>query len=156
MRYVIDKNSHPVYLQLYTKIRDDIVKEVYPYGNKIPSIRCLAEESGVSTITVEHAYALLCDEGYIEPKERSGFVVSFRKSDGFASPSNLIHKHQASHGSEHAHADFPISILSKTMRRVLTDRSDLLLEKSPNLGCTELRYAIKRYLARNRGISVDA
>ena len=41
------------------------------------------------------------------------------------------------------------------MRRVLSDRGDLLLEKSPNLGCTELREAIRRYLARNRGISVE-
>ena len=42
------------------------------------------------------------------------------------------------------------------MRRVLTEHGDLLLEKSPNLGCTELREAIKSYLRRNRGISVDA
>ena len=41
------------------------------------------------------------------------------------------------------------------MRRVLSERGELLLEKSPNLGCTELREAIKRYLARNRGIVVD-
>ena len=30
-----------------------------------------------------------------------------------------------------------------------------MLEKSPNLGCIELREAIRKYLARNRGISVD-
>ena len=30
-----------------------------------------------------------------------------------------------------------------------------MLEKSPNLGCTELREAIKSYLARNRGIEVS-
>ncbi|MBQ3017423.1 MAG: PLP-dependent aminotransferase family protein, partial [Clostridia bacterium] len=49
----------------------------------------------------------------------------------------------------------PLSVLSKTMRKVLTEHGDLLLEKSPNYGCTELREAIKQYLARNRGISVD-
>jgi GntR family transcriptional regulator/MocR family aminotransferase len=41
------------------------------------------------------------------------------------------------------------------MRKVLTEHGDLLLERSPNLGCSELREAIKRYLARNRGIWVD-
>ena len=41
------------------------------------------------------------------------------------------------------------------MRKVLTEHGDLLLEKSPNFGCTELREAIRRYLARNRGITVD-
>ena len=38
----------------------------------------------------------------------------------------------------------------------MTEHGDLLLEKSPNYGCTELREAIKQYLARNRGISVDS
>ena len=37
----------------------------------------------------------------------------------------------------------------------MTEREDLLSEKSPNLGCTELREAIRRYLARNRGMAVD-
>ena len=42
------------------------------------------------------------------------------------------------------------------MRRVMTERGELLLEKSPNSGCPELRQAIARYLARNRGIHADA
>jgi GntR family transcriptional regulator/MocR family aminotransferase len=42
------------------------------------------------------------------------------------------------------------------MRRVLSERGELLLEKSPNLGCEELREAIKSYLRRNRGITVDS
>jgi GntR family transcriptional regulator/MocR family aminotransferase len=41
------------------------------------------------------------------------------------------------------------------MRKVLSERGELLLEKSPNCGCAELREAIRRYLARNRGIRVD-
>ena len=156
MKHIIDQNSRPLYLQLYKYIRDDIIAENYPYNSKIPSKRQLAEETGVSTITVEHAYALLCEEGYIESRERSGFVVIFRKSDGFASSAgqSATHiTHQSDHGTSHY---FPASVLSKTMRKVLTDRGDLMLEKSPNLGCVELRDAIRHYLARNRGISVDA
>jgi GntR family transcriptional regulator/MocR family aminotransferase len=41
------------------------------------------------------------------------------------------------------------------MRKVLTDHGDLLLEKSPNRGCVELREALRHYLARNRGINVE-
>ena len=63
MRYIIDRENRPLYLQLYKQIRDDIINENYVYGGKLPSKRTLAEETGVSTITVEHAYALLCDEG---------------------------------------------------------------------------------------------
>ncbi len=154
MKYIIDKNKRPMYLQLYKQIRDDILSENYPYNTKLPSKRSLAEETGVSTITVEHAYTLLCDEGYVESRERSGFVVIFRKSDGFASSSEQKTNYTAHH-TELELPDFPLSVLSKTMRKVLTDHGDLLLEKSLNCGCIELREAIRHYLARNRGIQVD-
>ena len=82
MKYIIDKEKRPAYLQLYNQIRDDIVSEILQFNSKLPSIRSLADELGISTITVEHAYSLLCDEGYVDSRERSGFVVIFRKSDG--------------------------------------------------------------------------
>ncbi len=154
MKYKIDKENRPIYLQLYKQIRDDIISENYLYNTKLPSKRSLAEETGVSTITVEHAYALLCEEGYVESRERSGFVVVFRKSDGFATSSEQ-HTEHTLHRTELEFPDFPLSVLSKTMRKVLTDHGDLLLEKSPNCGCIELREAIRHYLARNRGINVD-
>ena len=155
MKYVIDKEKRPVYLQLYNQIREGIVNDILRFDSKLPSIRALAEELGISTVTVEHAYALLSDEGYVESRERSGYVISFRKADGFASPAKTTHKYHPATETKHAYPDFPLSVLSKTMRKILTEHGDLLLEKSPNYGCTELREAIKQYLARNRGISVD-
>ena len=154
MKYIIDKEKRPAYLQLYNQIRDDIVSEILQFNSKLPSIRSLADELGISTITVEHAYSLLCDEGYVDSRKRSGFVVIFRKSDGFAASS----EHHTTHIAHHTHQsypDFPLSVLRKTMRRVLTNRGELLLDKSPNCGCLELREAIRHYLARNRGIKVD-
>lgn len=161
MKYTVDKEKGLAYIQLYNQIRSDIIAGNYTYGMKLPSKRSLAEETGVSTITAEHAYALLCDEGYVEARERSGFVVIFRKDDGFAAPSEhrteyLKHRNeQAKNPSDKSQPDFPLSVLSKTMRRVLTEHGDLLLEKSPNCGCIELREAIRHYLARNRGIKVE-
>lgn len=155
MKYIIDKENRPVYLQIYKKIRDDIVAGNYPYNTKLPSKRSLAEETGVSTITVEHAYALLCDEGYVESRERSGYVVIFRRSDGFV----ISGKHYTSslnHHTERVYPGFPLSVISKTMRKVLSEHGEVLLEKSPNCGCIELREAIRHYLARNRGIQVGA
>ncbi len=154
MKYIIDKQNRPVYLQLYKQIRDDIISGNYSYNTKLPSKRSLAEETGVSTITVEHAYALLCDEGYVESRERSGFIVIFRQSDGFAASSEH-HTEHTPHNTERTYPDFPLSVFSKTMRKVLTEHGDLLLEKSPNCGCIELREAIRHYLARNRGIQVE-
>ena len=91
MKYIIDKENRPVYLQIYKQLRDDIIEGAFPYNSKLPSKRLLANEIGVSTITIEHAYALLCDEGYAEARERSGFFVIFRKTDGFASPKDAAH-----------------------------------------------------------------
>ena len=155
MNYTIDPKDRPVYLQLYKMLRDDIISGNYPFGAKLPSKRSLAAETGASVITVEHAYALLCDEGYAEAKERSGYVVIFRKADGFAAVKEQPTERVLS-PSRHSHAHFPLSVLSKTMRRVMTERGELLLEKSPNSGCPELRQAIAQYLARNRGIHADA
>lgn len=154
MKYLINKRKRPVYLQIYKQIRDDIIAENYPYNSKLPSKRSLAEETGVSTITVEHAYALLCDEGYVEARERSGFVVIFRKSDGFAASSEFHTQHSVHH-TKHDYPDFPLSVFQKTMRKVLNEQEERILEKSPNFGCIELRQAIRHYLSRNRGISVD-
>ena len=155
MKYKIDKSLRPVYLQIYKQIKDDIIGGIYPYNTKLPSKRLLADETETSTVTIEHAYALLCDEGYVESRERSGFFVIFRNSDGFALPSPSPTRHIENSFSHHASPDFPFSVLAKTMRSVISDLGEALLEKSQNKGCVELRLAIKQYLSRNRGIRVD-
>lgn len=157
MKYFVNESEKsPVYLQLYRQIRDDIVNEAYPYGSRLPSKRMLADEAGVSTVTVEHTYSLLCDEGYAEARERSGFYVIFRTSDGFAAASDHVstHFHAVNHNADTS-PQFPVSLLTKTMRRVMADYGDALLERSPNSGCVELREAIGLYLERNRGICAD-
>ncbi|MBR6745028.1 MAG: PLP-dependent aminotransferase family protein [Clostridia bacterium] len=157
MKYILLKETTtPAYLQLYRLVRDDIINQIYPYNTKLPSKRLLSDELGVSTVTVEHAYALLCDEGYIESRQRSGFFVIFRKSDGFAASAESHTQHSITVQSDHRYPDFPFSVLGKTMRRVLSDHAEVLFEKSPNAGCGELREAIKKYLIRNRGMNVES
>ena len=153
MKYHIEKDSpQSAYLQLYHQLRGDIVSGVYPNGKKLPSKRLLAEQTGVSVITVEHAYAILCDEGYLEPRERSGYFVSYSAADCFpvAEPDSVRQLPSARDLAD----DFPFSVLAKTMRRVLSEYGESILVKSPNNGCTELRKAIAAYLARCRGINV--
>ena len=157
MNYIVDRTRQtPAYLQLYDRLKADIVKQIYPYGSKLPSRRVMAAETGVSAITVEHTYALLCEEGYLEPRERSGFFVTFRASDGFAASPAPLSPHPLYHDVSHgALPGFPFSVLTRTMRRVISDYGEAILEKPPNAGCQELREAICRYLARNRGIEAD-
>lgn len=149
----INTERSPAYFKIYKQVRDDIIKGLYPYNTKLPSKRSMADRLGVSTVTIEHAYALLCDEGYAEARERSGFLVIFKQSDGFAaaeSASVLPVRSVTGEASQ-----FPFSALAKTMRRVITDEGEGILSRSENTGLSELREAISRYLARSRGIKAS-
>ncbi|MBR3768817.1 MAG: PLP-dependent aminotransferase family protein [Clostridia bacterium] len=154
MKYIISKSeSIPAYLQLYKQVRNDIINLIYPYNTKLPSKRIIADETGVSTVTVEHAYDLLCEEGYIEARERSGYFVIFRTDDGFVLSSQDEPKHIIP-SAQHivAPVEFPFSVLTKTMRNVITNMGESILNRCPNSGSIELRESIQKYLARSRGI----
>ena len=154
MKYTIQKETtKSAYLQLYIQIKNDILKGVYPFGSKLPSKRYISEETGVSVVTVEHAFAILCDEGYVEARERSGYFVIFKETDGFL-PSNDNFDFELEPSSRRADikAEFPFSVLSKTMRNVISEYGEGILAISENSGTLVLRRAIKNYLARSRGI----
>ena len=159
MRYSIQKSEDtPAYLQLYKQLREDIVAGIYPYGTKLPSKRLIAVETGISTVTAEHSYTLLCEEGYLESRERSGYFVSFRTEDTFLSSAGdtaTVAPLPSHHSSSEAAPEFPFSVLAKTMRSVLSDYEEGILDLSPNSGCPELRDAIRRYLLRSRGIAAN-
>ena len=144
----------PEYLNLYEIIRDEITSGSWPYGARLPSRRQTALDRGLSAVTVEHSYELLCQEGYIQARSRSGYYVIYRSDDGFAAVDSqpLMHAPVDEADAEDA---FPFSVLASAMRRVLADYGEALLCKPPNEGCLELRTAISRYLARNRGIQAS-
>lgn len=156
MRNSIDKTrSESAYLQLYRRLREDICQGLYPWGQRLPSGRQLAGELGLSLVTVAHAYALLCDEGYAEARERSGYYVIYRDED-LLHPAEALSLPVPPPQSQRQEHSFPFSVLAKTARRVLAEQGDRLLVKSPNQGCLELRQAIAGYLARSRGIHVPS
>ena len=155
MAYAIKQDgARALYLSLYDRLRADIVSGVYPYGARLPSKRALAAETGTSLVTVEHALSLLTDEGYTESRPRSGYYVAYTSGLVFDAPTRQLPtalppaRHTPDGGG------FPFSLMAKTMRRVLSDRAESILIKSPNEGLPELREAIARYLARSRDIHV--
>lgn len=143
------------YLELYEELRNDIVTEVYAYGAKLPSKRTLAEKAGISVITAEHALALLSDEGYIESRERSGYFVIYSAESQFARPEKTVRAPLPHLPGNVPEESFPLSVLSKTMRKVLSDYGNEILKKSPNTGTSELRNAIAKYLRRSRKMDVS-
>ncbi len=155
MKYHIQEDKKTsAYLQLYQQLRTDIINGVYPHGTKLPSKRILAKECGVSVITTEHSYSILCDEGYIEARERSGYFVIYREND-FLSVGESFPPAPAHVGTHHnVDTEFPFTVLAKTMRKILLDYGNDILIKSPNQGCPELQQALSSYLARSNGIGV--
>ena len=152
------------YLQLYEELRNGIISGVYPYGSRLPSKRLLSEKEGISLVSVEHAYEILCDEGYAESRQRSGYFVAYREQDGFVavgsqppameSRSDEVPLPEPNDLAEIE--DFPFSVYARAMRKVLTEYGEKILIKSPGSGCLQLRDAISRYLARSRGITAPA
>lgn len=142
------------YEKVHDRLRDAIVAGAYGYGTRLPSKRETARETGASLVTVEHAYAILCEEGYAEPRERSGYFACYRETD--AAPVRALADVPRVKPNRHRHpVDFPFSVLARTMRGVLTRYGERLLIKSPNRGTSELREAIARYLVRARGFRVN-
>ena len=154
MKYRIEKHvGESAYLQLYKQLRQDIVGGVLPPGSRLPSKRLLAEELGISVITVEHAYALLVDEGYAEARPRSGYYAAFGGRSSGPAPRRAALEEMSAETAARMEG-FPFSVLAKTMRAVLADYGRRILVKSPNAGCMELRSAVAGYLSRSRGLEV--
>ncbi|MFA5658594.1 MAG: GntR family transcriptional regulator [Oscillospiraceae bacterium] len=73
MRWSINSDK-PVYLQLIEEIELRIITGLYPLGEKLPSVRDLAEEAAVNPNTMQKAMAEL---------ERCGLVYSQRTTGRF-------------------------------------------------------------------------
>ena len=146
MKYTINKSSSsPAYLQLYYQLRDDIIQQIYPYGSKLPSKRLLSDETGLSLITIEHTYALLCEEGYAESRERSGYYVSFHVGENFSAPATFSPALTCVAPSSSSTHSLSYPLLARTMRKVLSDYGETILEKAPNGGFPVLREEIRKY-----------
>jgi len=162
-RYYIERHNRiSAYLQLYAMLRDDIVNGAYRFGGRLPSKRLLAEDAEVSVITVAHAYDLLVDEGYAEAREKSGFYVSYREADflGQEKTHELRTDEEKCRSIEETQAmhevgELPYHIFSKTMRRVLLEYGEKIMETTPGQGLLCLREELARYLARAMGIEVS-
>lgn len=66
----------PRYQQIYEKVRALITTGRLACGDRLPSIRSLAQSLGVSHITVERSYQQLVAEGYVNNVLRTGHVVN--------------------------------------------------------------------------------
>ncbi len=70
----------PIYLQIRNQIVIGIANGSLKAGEKLPPIRTLASETGINTMTVNKAYQLLKQEGFIITDRRLGAMVNPERS----------------------------------------------------------------------------
>lgn len=73
----IDFNSdEALYMQLRNQIILGIATSRFQEGEQLPSVRQLAEEIGINMHTVNKAYTVLRQEGYVKVDRRHGAIIS--------------------------------------------------------------------------------
>ena len=72
-------SDQPIYMQIRNQIVLGIAQGQLHPGERLPTIRALAEECGINMMTVSKAYQLLRQEGYIATDRRLGAVVAERE-----------------------------------------------------------------------------
>ena len=157
--------NESLYMHLYQCIRQDIVDGKLVSGEKLPSKRSFAKNLGVSTITIENAYAQLLSEGYIYSIPKKGFYVSDFKNNVIKPVKLTTENVKLSSGQSDFLADFssnqtrpenfPFSIWAKLMRETFNTNSPELMTKPPCGGIMGLRQAIATHLEQFRGMHVQ-
>ena len=71
----------PIYMQIYEQIVLAIADGDLAPGESLPSVRRLSEDIGVNIHTVNKAYAILRDEGYLKMFLRTGAAVATKMPD---------------------------------------------------------------------------
>ena len=77
MQLYIDFNSDEAfYVQLINQIILGIATDQIRNGDSLPSVRQMADEIGINMHTVNKAYTILRQEGFIKLDRRKGAVIS--------------------------------------------------------------------------------
>lgn len=83
-------------IPIYVQIRNEIVQAIgdgrLKDGERLPTVRALAAEAGINSMTVNKAYKMLKLEGYIITDRRNGAVVHLSKNEDDSMPEELADK----------------------------------------------------------------
>ena len=71
----------PIYLQLRNEIVKGIGRGEFEPGESLPTVRQMATDLGINTMTVSKAYQLLKTEGFLETDRRKGTTICYPTSE---------------------------------------------------------------------------
>lgn len=75
---IYQNSSEPIYKQISSQLRDQILTGKLRAGDPLPSIRALAQDLKISVITTMKAYEELSAEGLVTSSKGKGYFVNAR------------------------------------------------------------------------------
>ena len=78
---ILQNSGEPIYQQIATQFRADILSRKFAQGEYLPSIRGLAKDLKISVITTMKAYEQLAEEGLVTAVQGKGFYVNAQDSE---------------------------------------------------------------------------
>lgn len=112
----IDFNSNEaLYIQLRNQIILGIAKDMLRDGDSLPSVRQMANELGVNMHTVNKAYALLRQDGYVKLDRRNGAVIS-------------VSLENKSHHVENIHSNMEMIVAQAVCKNITLEEMQKLVE----------------------------
>ncbi|MBW7474355.1 PLP-dependent aminotransferase family protein [Paenibacillus oenotherae] len=165
----LDKESStPIYMQLYSFMKQEIESGAIKEGSRLPSIRQLSAHLKLSKNTIETAYQQLVAEGYAESRLRSGLrvlaleqppsgtVLPPASAAGIRSQSqkeaSVRSRYDFRYGDVEQEA-FPYALWRKCLLGALQcDPKEVFGYGHPQ-GSPALRSEIAQYLYQSRGVS---
>ena len=156
-----------LYVQLYEYLKAEISEGRIATGERLPSLRSLAEDLGVSITTVKSAYDQLMVEGYLISRPQSGFYAAQgagtsdapsagkraeKRSvpDAGGAKESLGDRQDMIYSCDPASFDFVK--WKKCMTAVLNETPELLLTEGDRQGEPVLRKEIAGYIYKSRGV----
>ena len=160
--------STPLFRQVYQRVRNAVLDGTLASGARLPSSRSLAGQLSIARGTIELAYALLADEGYVAGMRRTGTIVNAGLSRKSMSPGNgrRSYGRLAELGHEFVRPkparpfqmglpaldEFPRKLWARLVARRARGLSAIAMVSQDPAGYAPLRQAISGYLAIARGI----
>ncbi len=78
--FIDNKSGSPIYNQIYSQIKDQIINGTLQENEMLPSIRGLAKDLQISFITTKRAYEAL---------EKDGFIYTIQAKGCYVAPKNV-------------------------------------------------------------------
>ena len=162
-----DNNSgKSLYVQLYEYLKREMINGSIRSGERLPSLRALSNQLGVSITTCSRAYDQLLLEGYVESRPQSGYYVADLKLDrGVREAADAASKTSSDKVSDSSAdggwkyycdpACFDFVKWKKCAVDVMTEQQETLLFPADPQGEYSLRSEISKYLYRSRGVSAS-